>query len=222
MDEQAGLIHKQMAAILADVGAVEKSRRNQQQNYAFRGIDDVLAALHPLFAKHGVYCTPIVEDVQRSEYQTKSGTAMFSTLVRVRHRFHAQDGSYVDCVTVGEGSDSGDKSANKAMAGAYKYALFYTFSIPTEEAKDSENDSPAPKASVPAPKARSEKAAEEHRAKMLARVDQLVAVVDKAHGAGTAARILTETTGLSEGAVASDLTEDELTAYGKALKAKAA
>lgn len=36
--------------------------------------------------------------------------------------------------------DSGDKSLNKALSAAYKYACFQLFSIPTEEMKDSEED----------------------------------------------------------------------------------
>ncbi len=36
--------------------------------------------------------------------------------------------------------DSGDKSANKAMSAAYKYALMQVFCIPTDEPKDTENE----------------------------------------------------------------------------------
>ena len=40
--------------------------------------------------------------------------------------------------------DSGDKSMNKAMSAAFKYACFQVFCIPTEEMHDSEEDSPEP------------------------------------------------------------------------------
>ena len=43
--------------------------------------------------------------------------------------------------------DSGDKATNKAMAAAFKYALFQTFCIPTEEMKDA--DAETPEASAP-------------------------------------------------------------------------
>ena len=36
--------------------------------------------------------------------------------------------------------DSGDKSTNKAMAVAHKYALLQTFCIPTEEIKDPDHE----------------------------------------------------------------------------------
>jgi hypothetical protein len=54
------------------------------------------------------------------------------------------DGSSIEVVTVGEAMDSGDKSCNKAMSTAQKYAIFQVFAIPTEELKDSDDDSPDP------------------------------------------------------------------------------
>jgi hypothetical protein len=54
-------------------------------------------------------------------------------------------------VTVGEAMDSGDKSANKAMSAAMKYALIETFSIPTAEDNDTENQThqPLPQRAAP-------------------------------------------------------------------------
>jgi len=50
------------------------------------------------------------------------------------------DGSSVESIMIGEAMDSGDKSANKAMSTALKYALMQAFLIPTEELKDSDNN----------------------------------------------------------------------------------
>ena len=52
---------------------------------------------------------------------------------------------------IGEGMDSGDKASNKAMSVAHKYAIMQLLSIPTEDAKDPENDNPAPLPKQPAP-----------------------------------------------------------------------
>ncbi len=41
--------------------------------------------------------------------------------------------------TYGEAMDSGDKSTNKAMSAAYKYAAMQAFCIPTEGDHDTEN-----------------------------------------------------------------------------------
>lgn len=146
MSENGQIIYERMSAILADVGAVGKTGRNEQQNYSFRSIDAVYNAIHPALAKHKVFCCPEVLESERFEWKTGKGTQMLSVVLKVRHRFYASDGSYVDVVTVGEGSDTGDKASNKAMSAAFKYALFMVFCIPTEEALDSEQDNPAPPA----------------------------------------------------------------------------
>jgi len=54
----------------------------------------------------------------------------------------AIDGSTLVTNYIGESMDSGDKATNKAMSTAYKYFCFQTFCIPTDEPKDSENDTP--------------------------------------------------------------------------------
>ena len=65
-----------------------------------------------------------------------------------KYAFYADDGSSVDTVVIGEGMDESDKSMNKAMSAAYKYACFQTFCIPTDEMIDSETDSPKAKPKV--------------------------------------------------------------------------
>ena len=66
----------------------------------------------------------------------------------IRDSFHAEDGSSIEAVVIGEGMDSGDKASNKALAVAFKYACFQVFCIPTEEMKDpdAECHETAPKA----------------------------------------------------------------------------
>jgi len=152
-----GAIYAAMAAVMKDVEAVTKGRTNTQQNYKFRGIDDMYNALHGILAKHGVFTIPSVVDIQRTERESKSGGLLTVTLAKVQYRFYATDGSYVDALTAGEGMDSGDKSCNKALAGAHKYALVQSFAIPTESGDDSENDNPEPKPE-PKPSAKKEPA----------------------------------------------------------------
>jgi len=134
-------IHAAMIGILTDISPIAKEQRNTKQGYQFRGIDQFLNALHPLMAKHGVYVTPSVESIERTERQGKSSVLLYA-IATVRFTFRAADGSSVDCVTVGEGMDSGDKATNKAMSAAYKYALMQTFAVPTEEMIDGDAESP--------------------------------------------------------------------------------
>jgi hypothetical protein len=134
-----GLLAKAMAA----VGVVGKERRNPQQGYAFRGIDDVCAAVQPVFAELGIVVVPQVVEREREEFKTAKGATMFSVRLLVDHHFYAPDGSSVTVRTLGEGMDSGDKATNKAMSAALKYALVELLVIPTyERDRDTEEASP--------------------------------------------------------------------------------
>jgi hypothetical protein len=136
-------IHAAMCAIMADVGAVAKGRRNQQQGYNFRGIDDLYQACQLVMAKHGVYSLPCVVEQAWQELETKSGGAMHHCRFTVDITFRATDGSAVTARVVGEAMDTGDKSSNKAMSQADKYALIQAFKIPTDDPKaDTEADDP--------------------------------------------------------------------------------
>lgn len=137
---EAGSIYAKLAAITAETEAVGKDRKNTQQGYNFRGIDDLVTAVRKSMAKHGVTCVPRVTAQERFEYQTKSGGTMHCAIVTMEHAFYAEDGSSVIATTVGEGSDSGDKASNKAMSAALKYALLPIFLLAGGE--DSENDHP--------------------------------------------------------------------------------
>jgi hypothetical protein len=136
----------------AEIGPVGKHGHNAGQGYDYRKLDDVVAACSAALKKHRVLCVPEVFDLVREERPGKSGGVMIITLLKVHHRFWAEDGSCQTVTTPGEGMDYGDKSTNKAMSGAYKNALCELFAIPVI-GDDSEADNPAP-----APKARAAEA----------------------------------------------------------------
>lgn len=137
--ESIGQIFSAIPKVMSEIGAIGKDRKNQMQGYNFRGIDDVYNTVQPALIKHGVFVLPEVIDQKREERTNTKGTTLLYTILTVRHRFVAADGSSVACVTVGEAMDSGDKSANKAMSAAMKYAIIETLCIPTEEDNDTEN-----------------------------------------------------------------------------------
>lgn len=151
------MIFAAMAKVMDEVGAIGKAKKNLQQGYQFRGIDDVVAVLQPVMAKHGVLCVPEVLERERETLPTKSGGTQFSVRLLVRHTFYAADGSNIVCTTLGEAMDSGDKASNKAMSAALKYALTEGLLIPTYEAdRDTEESSPEvgkPEKAKAAPKA---------------------------------------------------------------------
>ena len=134
-------IYESLAAILGERAAVKKDGRNELQNYKFRGIDQLMNVFNPLLAKHKVFVVPTVIDMMREERKNAKGTAIIYSVLTVQYTFYAEDGSFVTAVVMGEGMDTGDKSVNKAMSAAYKYALFQVFCVPTEDMIDSEIDS---------------------------------------------------------------------------------
>lgn len=135
-------IHEALAAIMADCPAIGKSQKNQQQGFMYRGVDVVMNVLQPLMIKHKVFVTPEVLDCTREERQTQRGGNLIYTTLKVRYTFYCDDGSSVSAIVQGEGMDSADKSSNKAMSVAFKYACFQVFCIPTEEMIDPDGDSP--------------------------------------------------------------------------------
>jgi len=127
-------IYEALSRVMADVQAVRKDNRNQQQGYSFRGIDAVVNAVGPALREHGVIVVPHVEDVQYNVVEVgQRRTPMRECTVRVRYVFHGPAGDTIDCVSIGEAMDSGDKATPKAMSVAMRVALLQALCIPTDE-----------------------------------------------------------------------------------------
>lgn len=137
-------IYESINAIMSEVGAIGKEKTNKIQNFKFRGIDDVMNTLHPLLAKHKVFVVPNTLEQLREERTTKNGGNLIFSVCKIQYTFYAEDGTSIQAIVIGEGMDSSDKATNKAMAIAFKYALFQVFCIPTEEMKDPDSDTPPP------------------------------------------------------------------------------
>ena len=137
-------IYEAIGSIMKKGVAVGKEKRNQQQNFMYRGIDDVMNVFQPLMSEAGIFMVPEVLEAKREERQSSRGGNLIYSILKVRYTFYAEDGSSVSAVVIGEGMDSGDKASNKAMAVAMKYAMFQTFCIPTEEMPDPDAETPPP------------------------------------------------------------------------------
>lgn len=139
--QTVGHVYRAITAIQAELATVgiSKNRRNQQQGYQFRGIDDVFNSLAPLLAKHGLCMLPNVLAREMAERETKSGGVLFSVVLVMEFVFiSALDASQHTIRIYGEAMDSGDKATNKAMSAAYKYAALLAFGIPTEGDNDAD------------------------------------------------------------------------------------
>lgn len=135
-----GKIYGAIAKVMQDVGAVGKDSVNKFDNYNFRGVDAVMNALNPAMVKNKVFVAPTVLDSRREERIGNKGTPLIYSVLTVKYTFYTDDGSSIECVVIGEAMDRSDKSTNKALSAAFKYACFQTFCIPTEEMKDSEEE----------------------------------------------------------------------------------
>ena len=128
-------IHVAMSRVMSDITAIEKNQRNNHFNFNFRGIDDVMNALHGPLTKHGVFYVPEV-----LEHEIIRGDKQRHATLKVRYTFYGPLGDSVSASVTAEGLDSSDKAATKAMSTALKYALLQVFCIPTEEQREIDPD----------------------------------------------------------------------------------
>ena len=136
-------INERMVAVTRRIATegIGKTRKNSHQGYNFRGVDEVMNAFAPLLADAGLYLRPAYSERSVVERQGKSGALIYVT---VKGDFTFTDDAG-EAVTVGpfygEAMDSGDKATNKAMAAAFKYAMFQTFCVPLEGVTGGDADS---------------------------------------------------------------------------------
>jgi len=129
-------IHEAINNVMQEVGYVKK-QKGTNLNYTYAGEAALISALRPSMVEHGIYMHVLkIENVTRENYTTAKGTAMVNTVISAVIRFAHIGGTFVDVASTGEGSDAGDKSANKAMTGLYKYAMRQTFCIETGDDPD--------------------------------------------------------------------------------------
>ena len=140
-------VYAAIVGVIRDIGTdgITKDRKNQQQGYNFRGIDDVYNALSPILAKNNLCMLPRVKTRSMTEGSTKNGGTLFYVVVDVDFDLVcALDGSKHTITAFGEAMDSADKATNKAMSAAYKYAAMQAFAIPTEGSNDADAHTPDP------------------------------------------------------------------------------
>lgn len=144
-------IHWRLVRILAEMPAIGKTHRNTQQNFNYRSHDDVLTALNPLLAKYGVIIIPTVIERVVAQRTTRNNSILYEVNLHVRFRFYPSNvdpnvdrqgfktgESYVEASAWGEGTDSGDKSTNKAMTMAFKNVIAQVFAISTDVTIDTD------------------------------------------------------------------------------------
>lgn len=115
------------------VKPVGKVQRNTQQNYYFRGIDDVVNAANPVFQRLGILTIPRVRSASYRDVTTTKGNPSREVTVTVEFAFYGPRGDCLSCVVPGESMDSGDKGTPKAMSVALRVALIQVLMLPTKD-----------------------------------------------------------------------------------------
>ncbi len=133
------LIYQAINSVAAELSqnGIAKLHRNDEAEYQYRSIEDVLNALAPLLARHKLCVLPRALE--------RHGQSVGATqLVTVRMAFDlvsALDGSRHTIESFGEGIDESDKGTAKAISAAYKSAMLQAFCIPVPQV-DADSTSP--------------------------------------------------------------------------------
>lgn len=127
-------IFELMAKVKAEARAVGKSSRNDDQGYNFRGIDAVVNAVSPLFAKYGVIPVPELRTATYRDVTTSRGKPSREVTVECAYHFYGPRGDFITAVVPGESMDFGDKGSAKAMSVAFRIALLQVLCLPTTDA----------------------------------------------------------------------------------------
>lgn len=142
-------IHQRMAAITAELQTVAKNltvETARGKGYKAVSERDILDAVKPLEAKHGVYSYPTSREILESrllesenEYSGKlvKKTTFFARIMTVYRFVNVDDPrDYIETVTFAEGIDTQDKGSGKAMTYGDKYALMKAYKISTGDDPD--------------------------------------------------------------------------------------
>lgn len=138
-------IFQKLAAITADLQTVAKNLTVSTGKNSYKAVSerDIIDAVKPLEAKHGVYSYPVSRETLESErlesesYDGKTKTTFF-TRIKTTYRFvNVEDPQdFIETVVFSVGLDSGDKGDGKAMTYGDKYALMKAYKISTGDDPD--------------------------------------------------------------------------------------
>lgn len=127
-------IHQRIIDVMSELDYIQKGDKMVNGQYRFVSHDQVTAAIHPLFVKHGICCIPTVEKTEQLGTRTE-------VTLRVRFVNIDKPDDFVESNWLGFGIDGGDKGPGKAISYAYKYAILKTFCLETGD--DADNDAVA-------------------------------------------------------------------------------
>lgn len=124
-------LHEKMAEIMKEVQYLAKDDNVEFGKTKYRALSEekVTSIMRAQMVKHGLVVYPIDQKWERIGQISH---------VDVKYRIvNVEDpDDYIEVVSCGDGADTQDKGAGKAMTYAYKYMWLRTFGIPTGEDPD--------------------------------------------------------------------------------------
>ena len=140
-------IYQRRAAITAELQTVAKNLdidTGRGKGYKAVSERDIIDAVKPLEAKHGVYSYPasrdtVAAEILESEYNGNKRSTFYTRLRTVYRFVNVEDPTdYLETVTFSVGIDAQDKGDGKAMTYGDKYALMKAYKISTGDDPDAE------------------------------------------------------------------------------------
>jgi hypothetical protein len=134
-------VYSAIAAVTAELSrtGIQKLQTNADDQYQFRGIDDVLKRLSPALTAAKLCILPRVLERSVTERLGTNGGLLISVGLKVAFDLvSAEDGTQHTIEAYGEALDGADKATAKAMTAAYKYAVLQTFCVPVSGSEDAD------------------------------------------------------------------------------------
>lgn len=131
-----------LAAIGKEIGAVDKSGKNSQQNYNYIEYGVVAGRIRELFDKYHIIIVPSVDNVSTDQIENKYGNKGYHFVLTMTFELiNGEDKEDREVASwAGEASDYGDKGINKAETAGTKYFLMRLFNI-SEKGDDNDANS---------------------------------------------------------------------------------
>lgn len=133
-------VYEAFAAAMSELEFISKDGEMKQKMggkmvklYDFRGIDEVMNSVGPIFRKHQLFLIPETKDITVSQGATVSGKVMQRVVVDMSYTVAHADGSTFTGSAFGEGNDTADKATAKASSVALRTFLLQSLVIPTGE-----------------------------------------------------------------------------------------
>lgn len=117
-------LYQKIAEVILDIGAQTPEGFNDFHRYKYFTEEQVSTMFRERLASRNIIIVPQVLEHEVRDYQTDKQKHSFLTTMKIMWEvIDGDSGEQFAAVTVGQGDDPGDKGANKAMTGAFKYFL---------------------------------------------------------------------------------------------------